>query len=537
LVNAERLAESVFEAILVPRMNKPIGPVERAADDPTAATAHDGPETVEGGLSGTVVTGAKWKILTALVGEGSRVVVALVLARLLTPEDYGVAGMAIVTTSFVVLFSDPALGTALVQRPHITEADRSTIFWTSAAIGLTGTVLGVLLSGFVAEAFGTPEVQKLFAVTSISFLLSSLSVTPAALMTRRLAFRSLQIREILATACGAVVAVTVAVAGFGPWAIVANWVTFSAVSTLLLWLVCDWRPHFLFSRDSLRDLGSFGLKIFGARILSWSNTNVDNVLVGRFLGAAKLGAYSLAYNVMYLPMQRIGGPLQQVVSPVFARIQTEHDRLERSFLRSKRLSCALLIPSFLVTLVVAPDLVNVVFGEKWDAAIVPLQLLCIAGVGQCLVSLHFSILQSSGQGNALLRLNLVVTGVTLAAFAAGVPFGIVGVAGFYALAKWILVVIDTRITTKAVSFAFWPTLRAGTGTLPLGAAAAVAAFFFRMLLVDEGVPAPVRLVVVSITMTLIYILLIVIAAPSIADEVKTLIRRRHERRKPVLGTP
>ncbi len=484
------------------------------------------------GYSGAVVTGAKWKILTMFVSEGSRVIVALVLARLLTPQDYGVAGMAIVTSSFVVLFSDPALGTALVQRRAITEVDRSTIFWTSATIGLSATIAGVALSGVVAAAFGEPEVRKLFAVTSVSFLLNSLGVVPSALMNRRLAFRSLQIREIVATVIGAIVALTVAIAGFGPWAIVANWVTFSATSTVLLWLLTSWRPHFVYSRDSLRDLGSFGLKIFGARVLSWSNSNFDNVLVGRFLGAAALGAYSLAYNVMFLPMARIGSPLQQVVSPVFARMQADRDRLEKAFIRSKKLSCALLIPSFLVTLVVAPDLVTVVFGRKWEDVILPLQLLCIAGVGQTLVSLHFSILQSLGEGNTLLRLNLVVSGVTLAAFVTGVPFGIVGVAGFYAVAKWLLVPIDTRITTKAISFGFSPTLRAGTGTLPLGIIAVVVAYGFRMFLVSEDVPAAIRLVVVSIGMILVYIALIVIAAPSIADEVKTLVRRRGMTRDP-----
>lgn len=508
-------------ANLWPRMNKPTGSHEQPGSDDAVASHPEG-------FSGTVVTGAKWKILTVLVSEGSRVIVALVLARLLTPEDYGVAGMAIVTSSFVVLFSDPALGTALVQRRHLTELDRSTIFWTSVSIGLVATIAGILLSGVVAAAFGTPEVKSLFAVTSISFLLNSLGVTPSALMTRQLAFRSLQIREIAATVVGAGVALTVAVAGFGPWAIVANWVTFSATSTLLVWLLSDWRPHLLFSRNSLRDLGSFGLKIFGARVLSWSNLNIDNVLVGRFLGAATLGAYSLAYNVMYLPMARIGSPLQQVVSPVFARMQAEHDRLERAFLRSKQLSCALLIPGFLVTLVVAPDLVNVVFGEKWDAAILPLQFLCVAGVAQSLVALHFSILQSSGKGNELLRLNIVVSGVTLAAFAAGVPFGIVGVAAFYAVAKWLLVLVDTQITTKAVAFGFWPTLRAGTGTLPIGASAAAAAFGFRAVLVSEGVPALFRLVVVSLSMLLLYALLVRLAAPSVVDEVRNVIRRRRE---------
>jgi len=418
-------------------------------------------------MTGAVMTGVKWKMLTLLVSEGSRVIVALVLARLLTPADYGVAGMAIVTTSFVVLFTDPALGTALVQRKEITELDRSTIFWATVAIGVLATIGGIALSGVVADIFNTPAVAPLFAVTSLSFLFNSLAVAPVSLLTRKLAYRSLQIREIMATVAGAAAALTVAIAGFGPWAIVANWVTFSAVSTVLVWILSEWRPHFMFSGDSLRQLGGFGAKVFGARTMMWANINIDNVLVGRFLGATALGSYSLAYNVMFLPMARISVPLTQVVSPAFARLQEERERLERAWLRSKRLSTALLIPSFLVVMVTAPDLVDVVFGSKWHAAILPLQLLCVAGIATALVALNFSIVQACGEGNALVRLNTIVSIVTISAFVLGLRYGIVGVAAFYAVAKWLLVLVDTRITTKAVSFGFWPALRAGTGTLPL----------------------------------------------------------------------
>ena len=477
-------------------------------------------------LSGAVVTGAKWKLITLLFSEGSRVVVALVLARLLSPTDYGVAGMAIVTTSLVVLFTDPAFGTALVQKKSITERDRSTIFWASVVIGVTATVGGIAVSGFVARIFDTPQVQPLFAVTSLSFLFNALAITPTALMFRQLAYRSLQIREIAAQLIGAACALLVAVLGFGPWAIVANWLAFSVTAAVLVWALASWRPRFIFSRESLRDLGGFGMKVFGARTMTWANVNIDNVLVGRVLGATALGAYSLAYNVMFLPMARIGVPLQQVVSPAFARMQDDRARLEAAWLRSKRVSTALLIPSFFLVLAVAPDLVNVVFGSKWDAAIRPLQCLCIAGVAHSLVALHFSIVQACGEGGALLRLNTIVTIVTVGAFVVGVQFGIVGVAAAYAVAKWLLVLVDTRITTSAVSFDFWRALRAGTGTLPLGALAAAAAIGLRLLLTEEGVAPVIRLIVVSILMLALYVGLVWLSAPTLVAEVRNIVRRR-----------
>ena len=272
------------------------GRLDEQAIDGRVPDQIEGEEDIEPraeGFSGTVVTGVKWKMLTVLVSEGTRVIVSLVLARLLMPSEYGVAGMALVATSFLVLFSDPALGTALVQRLHLTDVDRSTIFWATIVIGVIATVGAILMSGLVADIFGDPDVKPLFAVASVSLFLNSAAVTQA-LMSRALRFRSLQIREIGATVCGATVALIVAFSGYGAWAIVANWVTFSATSTVLVWLLAKWRPTFEFSMRSLRDLGGFGLKVFGARILSWANGSMDNVLVGRYLGAGSLGAYSLA---------------------------------------------------------------------------------------------------------------------------------------------------------------------------------------------------------------------------------------------------
>jgi O-antigen/teichoic acid export membrane protein len=477
-------------------------------------------------IGGAVLTGVKWKVATQVLGEGTRVLVTLILARLLSPGNYGVAGIAIVCATFASLFVDPALGTALVQRRKITEADRSTVFWTTLAIGLAFTVAGVACSGLVADAFGVPQVRNLFAVLSLTFVLNAVSVPQISLLMRSLAYRSLEIREMAATAAGAIVALSAAFAGFGPWAIVLNFVVFSLTSTVLVWRLSNWRPRAMFSVDSLKDLGGFGLKLFWSRVLMWGNYNVDNMLVGRFLGAPALGAYSLAYNVMFMPMTRIGIPLTQVLSPAYARMQSDPRRLQEAWLRSKRVSTAALIPCFATCAIVAPDLVRVAFGAKWHNAVVPLQLLCVAGTAHALVALNQSLLQARGKGGALLRLNLIMSAVTLTAFAAGLPFGIVGVAGFYAAGRWLLVPVDTWITSRNAGFSFWSSISSGLGVLPLAAVAGGCAYALRLFMVAEGVPAVVRLLAVASTFVLVYALLLRIFARTVVNDVREGVRRR-----------
>jgi len=498
----------------------------------TTGLSHDSPEPeIDRGeappnLTGAVLGGAMWKGASHIVAEGSRVVVAIILARLLTPAEYGIAGMALVVASFVGNFADPSLSAALIQRPTITERDRSTVFWTALALGGTLTLAGIASAGLVADFFGEPQVKNIFIVTSLCFVLSSLSVAPRALLVRRLSYRTLEIREMTSRVIGGITAVVVAFAGFGPWAVVSNFVATTAVSTLLLWLLIDWRPRLIYSGESLRTLGGFSTKVFSSSMLAWGNLNLDNVLVGRALGSAALGAYSLAYNVMFLPITRIGRPLSDVLSPAYSRIQTDRERLERAWLRGKRMVVLLVAPGFLSILVTAPDLVQVVFGAKWDASVVPLQLLCVAGLAHSLGMLNWGVLSASGKGGSLLRLTILTSFVTWTSFVIGLEWGIVGVAAAYATARWILVLPEAWITSRAVSFAFKPTLLAGGAIIPLGVAAAAVAFGIRELLVAGDVAPALRVLMVVAALLATYLLLVLVALPGLVADIRATLAKR-----------
>jgi polysaccharide transporter, PST family len=473
-----------------------------------------------------VLTGFSWKIASILVSEGTRVVVAIVLARLLTPADYGVAGMAFIFAGLAALFSDLALGGALVQRRDLEEADRSTAFWASLAFSLVVMAVAIGLSDPVADFFGRQQVQALVIGLSFSFPLAALSTTQTALLTRELAYRSLEIRQIVGVLCGGVVALVLAGLGTGPWAIIGNALAASAASTLLLWRFSDWRPQRVFSRRHLGHLSSFGLRLFGLRLLNYGNLNMDNTLIGRFAGASALGVYSLAYNVVFTPLVRIASPISDVVYPALARMQDDLPRMRSAWLRSKQLSAALLAPSFLAIAVVAPDLVRVLFGAKWHAAVPVIQLLCIAGVAHSLVTLNWTVLQATAKLGVALRLDFFVTVATIGAFAVGVKWGAIGVAAAYASIKWPAVLVDTYVTTRALRFGFLEALRASCSTLAPALLAAAGAYGLRAELVSGGVPAAARLVIVLAVGLVLYLALLLLAAPTVVAEARAVLRER-----------
>jgi O-antigen/teichoic acid export membrane protein len=446
-------------------------------------------------LRAKIVSGVGWKLASQVVLQLTRVAVGILLARLLAPRDFGVAAMALAFTGFASIFLDLSLGPALIQRRNLTEADRSTAFWASVAAGVVCTAIGIAAAPAVAAFFSTSRVTPLFMVVAVTFTLSALSATQIALLNREMAFRSLQIREIAATVAGGAAALSLALAGAGPWAIVAQPVAGEAVGLVLIWRLSTWRPRWTFSAASLHDLGSFSAKVLAARFFGYLNLNADNLLIGRYLGSRALGIYSVAYNVMFAPMIRFTMPVQQVLFPAFSRLQDDPARLGRAWLRGNRLAAAITLPAFLGMTVVAPDFVPVVLGGRWEDAVPVLQFLCLAGAVLSLQPFNWSVLQARDRSGTLLLFMAISTIVIVGAFAAGLHWGIVGVAGLYFAARSVLLPPYAWLTCRIVECSLAEFIRSVARVVEGSVAMAGLVFAVRAGLAHEGVPGGARLAI------------------------------------------
>lgn len=479
-------------------------------------------------VRGRVLSGIAWKFASQAFLQSSRVLVALVLARLLSPHEYGLAGMVLVFASLVLVFSDLALGAALVQRPALSGADRSTVFWTGVGAGLTFTLLGVALSGPVADFYGEPDVQPLFAALSLSFLVTSLGTTQSALLIREMSFRRLELRMMVGTLAGAIVGITAAAKGFGAWAIIAQQLTIACTSTALLWAVTPWRPSFVFSLASLRDLGAFSLNVFGQRLLYYLQSNADKVLIGRFLGAAPLGIYTLAYNVITAPFSRIAVPVAEVLFPAFSRMQDDRERLASAWIRASRLVGGVAIPALLGLIVVAPEFTLLVLGERWRAAIPVIQILAGVGMIQSLQTLNSNILQALDRTRTLLRYSGVFFVSHLVAFSIGLQWGIVGVAAAYAVSSAFVEPLYAWLTARALGISVWRFVGAFAGVAQASLAMLATLLSARAALLDAGVPPGIRLPVLIALGAVVYVPVCLWRAPQVLAELRSIRPRRRQ---------
>ena len=451
------------------------------------------------------------------------------LARRLERSAYGVVARALVFTSRFSVFGDFGLGAALIQRPVLTERQRSTAFWMSvmSAVGLF--VVAVAIAPLVAAFYREPQVAPVLSVLALSFVLTALSSTQKALLTREMNFRALELRQIAATLVAAVVAIALALAGAGVWAIVAQSVVFSLIAAILIWLQSPWRPSRTFSRAALRDLGGFGANVTGTQLLFFLNRNVDNLLIGRALGSAALGIYNIAYQLMMLPLNQVAGIVADVLLPAFARLQHDLAALRGTWMRAVRLTAVVVAPLMIGLVVTAPIAVPLVLGDQWAEAVPVVQVLAWVGLHQSLQRYNSGVLQAVDRTGPLLRFSVVSCVLSVVAFVAGLPWSVVGVAVAYLVASLIVAPVYLRMTARAVDLRMRSFLAAVAG--PLAAALLMGGVVLAAQeAAGRATSSPVLVLAASIAAgALAYAALLPLTTRGILGEIRGLVRGLRDR--------
>lgn len=491
----------------------------------------------EGSLVGRVAGGLAWKGASQVLLNVLRLGLAVLLARLLTPRDFGVAGMVLVFAAFVIPFADVGLGAAFVQRSVLGRKDAPTLFWTSIVAGTAFTLLGVAVSGSLASFYGEPGVQPLFAVLSLTFMITALGATHRSLLVRDLNFRSLELRLLAGTFAGAAVALVVALRGHGPWAFVALELTVASVSTVLLWALSPWRPSFAYSTASLRALAGFGTRSLGARLLGDVNQLADKLLIGRFLGATPLGLYTLSYNLVLIPFNRVVAPLQEVLFPALSRIQDDARRMGGAWLRAIRLVAAVALPAMLGLIAVTPEFISTVLGERWLPAVRVVQILAVVGLLQSIVGLNHTVLQAAGRTSTLLRFALLTTALNVSAFVVGLRWGIVGVAVAYAASTALVVPLYFWATARTLELPLADVAGTVSGVAQAAALMLTVVVAMKLGLAEAGVGDAARLVAVVATGAGLWIPLLAWRAPDVLADLRRLLSRRGRQAAPLEPYP
>ncbi|MDE2222750.1 MAG: MOP flippase family protein [Candidatus Omnitrophica bacterium] len=369
-----------------------------------------------------------WNMMGSFGVSGIRFLSTAILARILVPADFGIVGMAYVVTQIVQLFGNLGLGSALIQKAKVDEEYLSTAYWGSVAMGIVLSLLGMAASPLAAVFFKRAIVQPVLICLSINFFIASLVSVQTVLLTKNLNFKQISIIEVITTIIRVAAILGFALSGFGLWSIVVGVVAERVVKTVIFYFFSDWRPKMIFDWGKFKELFHFGKNLFGSGFLGYFNANMDSIVTGRVLGAAELGYYQFAYNLPHLVITMFTDRFNEVLFPVYSKIQDDIQRVGRGYLKTVNFIAMFTLPIMLGFLFTAHDFILTVYGKKWLPSILPLSILCVSGAIRSINSPNTTLITALGRPDMNFKWSSILFPVTLAAIILGAKFGIIGVA-------------------------------------------------------------------------------------------------------------
>ncbi len=416
--------------------------IVRTAEADSSIPIHEGNQhrTVSGGLGRSAFQGGALTVSSQALSFVLSLGATAVLARLITPQEFGVFAMAAVVTSLALVFREFGLGAAVIQNAAITRDQVSALFWINAGIGVTLTLAVVAIAPVVARFFGDPAVGVLAAVLGTSLLLGALGVQHRAILRRELRFGALTAVRLISTGAGVVAAVGIALLGGGYWALVAMPLTAEVVALGAVWVITGWRPSRPRRTSGLRPLLRFGRDLTMAYLIGKLARKLDTVLIGRFATATSLGLYSKAYHLLLMPVDRIGFPATAVAFPVLSRLQHEPALYRRYYIRGVMLMVSVSMPAIVFAVVSVDSLVLVFLGPRWQLVNPILLLLAPVALTETFRWSGDWVYASLGTVDRQMRWELIRGATTAAALAVGINWGASGVAVSLSVTSLALVV-------------------------------------------------------------------------------------------------
>lgn len=393
-----------------------------------------------------------WSALERFGTQGLQFIIIVVLARILSPKDFGLIGMLAIFIALARVFVDSGLGTALIRKQNATSEDYSTVFIFNIITGFVIYLCLFFTSPYIADFYNEPKLVMLTRVISLNFLIGSFGSIHITILSKKLNFKIQTQISILSNLISGVIAIILAYWDYGVWALVIQSISYSFSSTIFYWLSNTWKPNLKFSTKSFRNLFGFSSKLLISILIDTIFQNIYLVIIGKWFNVFDLGYYTQAKKIQETPSLTINNIIQRVSFPVFSSIQHENERLKDGLKRTIKILVFVLFPVMLGLLAVSDSFVRIIFSEKWINSILYLKLLCIVGIFYPLQSINLNILNVKGRSDIFLRLEIIRKSLIILSIAIGFKWGIIGMVKANVIASAINYIIVGIIAGKLINY-------------------------------------------------------------------------------------
>ena len=376
----------------------------------------------------------------------------IILARMLTPKDFGCIGMLHIFIAVSEVFVIGGFGSALIQKKNVAHIDYTTAFyWNITASIITYAIL-YFSAPYIAEFYNMPLLCDVLRVQGLSLIINAFAIVQSTQLQKNLNFKDFSLRGIYAALVGSFVSVVMAFMGYGVWSLVGMTLAMNVANVLLLWKMSDWRPTLEFSFDSFKNLFSFGGLLALSAVVTTIYNDIQGLIIGKFYSPQDMGYYSQARKLEQVPTNALSAIVNQVSFPVFSTINDDLNRLKANVRKNIKSISFLSIPLCALLIVIAKPLILLLYGDQWDESVLYFQLLCLSGMIFVINCINLNVIKSLGKGKVFFTIQISKRIIGICMIIAGVRFGVKGVVTSVVLTFYVDFIINSIVNSKLIGY-------------------------------------------------------------------------------------
>ena len=403
--------------------------------------------------------GLYWKFADIMANQGMQFIVGIFMARMLSPEDYGITAIPAVFMAIAGIFANAGFGQAMVSKQELKEEDLSTAFYYSTGMGILIYALLFIASPYVADFYDAPVLKWLIRVTGIGFIYGPMGTPQSIILQRRLDFATPTKIGIVAKIISGAIGVSMAFYGYGVWAL-----TISAMAAGIFSLICNcvvvrWYPKTGWSKESFGYLWGYGNKFMASQVIDTVYNNITPMFIGKYYSTGDLGNYNRAQGYAALPSQTLTGVIQNVSFPVLSKLQDDDEKLVAGYRRMINATAFIVFPCMMLLAALAKPLVVAFITEKWLPCVILLQIICFSKMWYPIHAMNLNLLLVKGRTDLFLKLEIIKKIYGSIIMIAALPLGITIYCAVGILSGFISLVVNTWYNGKLVNFGFWSQMK------------------------------------------------------------------------------
>ena len=413
----------------------------------------------KGNLKQQTKKGLYWSFFNQFANYGMQFCVGIVMARLLSPSDYGITALPAVFMAVAYIIQNGGLSGALIRKTDLSEKDLSTAFYYSISVGIVLYVVMFFSATWIADFYNTPVLVPLIRVTALGFLWGPLGTPQNVILNRKLDFKTPTKISIISRIVSAIVGISMAFIGYGLWALVISGLLSSFLSLLMNWYVVRWIPKTGWSKDSFKYLWDYGNKMMASSLLDTLYNNIAPVFIGKFYSPAELGVYNRAQGYAMMPSQNVTGVIQGVTFPVLSKMQNDDEALAHNYRRMLKATAFIIFPIMMMLSALAHPLVIILVTAKWESCVILLQIICFSFMWYPVHAINLNLLQVKGRSDLFLRLEIIKKIVGVSILAITLPHGLIVFCCGSVVSSLIALIINTYYTGKLINVGYFKQMR------------------------------------------------------------------------------